>query len=421
MKTKIVTSLMAGTPYVLEAAELIRKGELVAFPTETVYGLGANGLDPEAVKKIFKVKGRPQDNPLILHIGDLDQLDELIDEELDDWTRDLLTRIWPGPITFIFKKSKLVPDIVTAGGDTVAIRMPSNEVALDLLQHTGVPVAAPSANLSGRPSPTNAYDVMEDMDGKIAMIIDGGFCPLGVESTVVDLTELPPVILRPGFYSQYTLKNLWPNIISPEDLGGDEKINSTPDSYIPPMDYDPNEWKRDKAYLDMDPDKREKNPLIKGEAISEEQGQKDPVTLEELFLSLFSKKTDDIPRAPGMKYRHYAPKAKLTVYLGEREAVARRMVTDARPLISQGLKPGFMVFQNMTDIIEDGLGQVPIADLGDGHLLVTMAQNLFLNMRGLDRENCDVIFSVGVEPRHLGAAIMNRLRKASGGNIIVVK
>ncbi len=189
---------------VREAAELIKSGEVVAFPTETVYGLGANGLDPEAVMKIFKAKGRPADNPLILHISKLDQIYPLVSEVTDN-AKTLIEKFFPGPLTLVFKKSKIVPLITTGGMDTVAIRMPSNEIAKALIEAASVPIAAPSANLSGKPSPTTADHVLQDMDGRIPMIIDGGSSDVGLESTVVDTTTNPVTLLRPG---KITFENL---------------------------------------------------------------------------------------------------------------------------------------------------------------------------------------------------------------------
>jgi len=190
-----------------EASNIIKKGGLVAFPTETVYGLGANGLDKKAVKKIFLVKGRPQDNPLILHISEIKQIDSLVNE-IPNNAKKLIKRFWPGPLTIILKKTKIVPDIVTCGLDTVAIRMPDNKIALELIKHAGVPIAAPSANISGRPSPTNAKHVAEDLMGSIDMLIDGGSVSIGIESTVIDLTQNPPVILRPGKITQKQIEKI---------------------------------------------------------------------------------------------------------------------------------------------------------------------------------------------------------------------
>lgn len=182
---------------IVEAAAALAAGELVAFPTETVYGLGANALSAEAVAGIFKAKGRPSDNPLIVHIGEIDQVDRLI-KSVDSRARKLMEAFWPGPLTLVFEKAPAVPEAVTAGLDTVGVRMPSHPVALELLRKAGVPVAAPSANLSGKPSPTDAAHVMADLKGKVAYVVDGGPCDVGLESTVLDLTEEIPTILRPG-------------------------------------------------------------------------------------------------------------------------------------------------------------------------------------------------------------------------------
>lgn len=193
------TELLFPTPEALaRAGELLRSGEVVGFPTETVYGLGANAMDEAAVEKIFAAKGRPGDNPLIVHIADADGLAPLIASEPGPHARALMDAFWPGPLTLIFPKSAAVPARVTAGLDTVAIRMPSHPVAQALIRAAGVPVAAPSANRSGRPSPTTAADVLEDMDGRVPMILDGGPCRVGVESTVVDLSGEAPRVLRPG-------------------------------------------------------------------------------------------------------------------------------------------------------------------------------------------------------------------------------
>ncbi|MGI6065478.1 MAG: L-threonylcarbamoyladenylate synthase [Bacillota bacterium] len=179
------------------AAQLLRQGEVVAFPTETVYGLGANALEGAAVKKIFAAKGRPSDNPLIVHISNLDQLPPLV-KEIPQAARILMKKYWPGPLTLIFPKSKIIPLEVTAGLDTVAIRMPEHPIAQALIEYAGVPVAAPSANISGKPSPTSGRHVWHDMEGKVAMVLDGGEASVGVESTVLDITSEPPIILRPG-------------------------------------------------------------------------------------------------------------------------------------------------------------------------------------------------------------------------------
>ena len=193
------------------AAEILKQGGLVAFPTETVYGLGANGLNSDAVSKIFEAKGRPNDNPLILHVHNLSCVDELV-SEVTETAEILMEKFWPGPMTLVFKKSQIVPDSVSAGLDTVAIRFPEHKIAQKLIEFANLPIAAPSANTSGRPSPTLASHVFEDMNGKIEAIIDGGKCDIGVESTVIDVTENVPVILRPGKVTFEEIKELIPTV-----------------------------------------------------------------------------------------------------------------------------------------------------------------------------------------------------------------
>lgn len=189
--------LTANEEGIARAAETIRRGGLCALPTETVYGLGANGFDTDAVAHIFAAKGRPQDNPLILHIADWEMLEELV-EEIPPVARALAERFWPGPLTMIFKRKPCVPDVVTAGLDTVAIRMPSSPVMRAVIRQAGVPIAAPSANRSGKPSPTTAKHVLDDLDGRIDLILDGGACDIGLESTIVNPVSDPPTLLRPG-------------------------------------------------------------------------------------------------------------------------------------------------------------------------------------------------------------------------------
>lgn len=250
-----------------EAAQIIRDGGLVAFPTETVYGLGGNGLDPQASKKIYAAKGRPSDNPLILHIAKNEQLHEVV-SEIPEAAATLAEAFWPGPLTMIFKKADCVPYETTGGLDTVAVRMPQHTGALQFLEAAGVPVAAPSANTSGRPSPTLAKHVKEDLDGKIDMIIDGGEVGIGFESTIVDVTEEVPVILRPGYITQKML----------QDVIGE---------------------------VQMDP-------------------------------ALMQVSDDQKPKAPGMKYRHYAPKADMTLYQGDTEDVIAHINREIAAYVENG-------------------------------------------------------------------------------------
>jgi L-threonylcarbamoyladenylate synthase len=213
------------------ASSLIRSGEIVAFPTETVYGLGANALDPLAISKIYQIKGRPSDNPLIVHIGDLNMLSGLV-STISPREMRMIKKFWPGPITLIFKKSKSVPKITTGGLGTVAVRMPRNKIALALIKRSGLPIAAPSANLSGKPSPTNASHVKEDLDGKVKLILDGGRTQIGIESTVIDMTPRIPVILRPGGISKERIEDEIGEVSFHDTLLGirskSKKINKSP-------------------------------------------------------------------------------------------------------------------------------------------------------------------------------------------------
>ncbi len=207
-----------------QAAELIKRGEVVAFPTETVYGLGADALNPKAIRKIFEVKGRPSDNPLIMHIAEAGDLKGLV-SEIPLNAKRLIDKFWPGPLTIVFKKKPVIPDEITAGLDTVAARMPSNKIALALIRESGTPIAAPSANISGRPSSTDAKHVLEDFEGKIPLVVDGGDCDVGLESTVVDLTEEIPTLLRPGSVTLEQLKEVLGEVkISSHSAG--EKVKS---------------------------------------------------------------------------------------------------------------------------------------------------------------------------------------------------
>lgn len=328
-----------------EAASFIKEGKLVAFPTETVYGLGANGLDQEAIIKIFKAKGRPQDNPLILHIHSIEQLKSLV-EEIPEIAHECIKRFWPGPLTMIFKRSSIVPDMITAGLETVAIRMPDHKIALELIKYARTPIAAPSANLSGKPSPTSAKHVIEDLSGKVDMIIDGGNTGVGLESTVLDLSGDVPIILRPGGVTLEDLKEFIPNVT--QDLG----------------------------------------------TIKEGQGI--------------------IPKSPGQKYRHYAPKAEMIVYTGDVEKIVDRIREKASESINQGLKVGVMATEETKDSYKQGLIKV----VGSRKNKETIAANLFHTIRAFDNEDVDIILAEGVEKDHIGMAIMNRMMKASGGKII---
>lgn len=341
MKTEIlkIDRKNINKAYIKKAADLIKLGALVAFPTETVYGLGADGLNNEACKKIFKAKGRPADNPLILHISHISMLDNLV-EEISESHRKLFD-LWPGPMTLIFKKSRLIPEAVTAGGDTVAIRFPSDEIARALISEANTPIAAPSANISGRPSPTKADDVYQDMDGIIPLIIDGGESNIGIESTVIDLSGEKPTILRPGYYTYEFLKEILPDMRLDDSL-----VDST-----------------------------------------------------------------KIPKSPGQKYKHYAPKANLRVFIGEN--VPDYLLDLAEEYKSQGKKVGILAF----DEDKDKFASYPYISLGSRIDLSTMSHVLFSSLRQMDRLEVDIILAEGVRENHLGKSIMNRMKKAAANDV----
>jgi L-threonylcarbamoyladenylate synthase len=330
---------------IAKAAELIRAGELVAFPTETVYGLGANGLDDAAVRKIFEAKGRPADNPLILHISRLEQLTPLIDGALPERAKLLAERFWPGPLTMVLKKSALVPDAVTAGLDTVAIRMPSHPAARALIEKAGLPIAAPSANRSGRPSPTRAEHVLEDMDGRIGLILDGGPCEVGLESTVLDASGPVPRVLRPGG-------------VTPEMI--------------------------EAALGAVEVDESALRPLKEGEKA----------------------------RSPGMKYKHYAPKGRLTIVRGATDAVAREIARRYDEAEAEGLTCAILASSagRYGDRNVRPLGETP----------EEVATNLFQALREMDGEGVERMFAEAVEISGLGLAVMNRMGRAAAFDIIEV-
>ena len=332
---------------VKKAAEIIKRGGLVAFPTETVYGLGANGLDENAVPKIYEAKGRPSDNPLILHISKLDEIEDIV-KEIPKSALILAEEFWPGPLTMVFKKSERIPYRTTGGLESVAIRMPSNKIARELIKAAGVPIAAPSANSSGRPSPTKAAHVIYDLDGKIDMVIDGGEVDIGIESTIVDVTGEVPVILRPGFITEKMLS---------EAIGRVEI---------------------DEVVKSLNPDK------------------------------------DLKPKAPGMKYRHYAPRGKMTIYKGSHSKVVERINEEISKL--EGKKTGVLA----TDETKSYYKADIIISLGSREDGESIAHNLFDALRKFDDEDVEFIYSEGFDENKLGFAIMNRLHKSAGYNIINV-
>lgn len=328
-----------------EAGQVIRTGGLVAFPTETVYGLGANALNPDAVKGIFRAKGRPADNPLIVHIADISQVNDLA-EDVTVPARRVMEVFWPGPLTVILPKKAAVPDEVTAGLNSVAIRMPGHPVALELIRTAGVPVAAPSANSSGKPSPTTAQHVLEDLAGKIDLVVDGGPCRVGLESTVLDMTSEVPTILRPGGITREELEGI---------LGHIAESGST----------------------DADA---------------------------------------EIPRSPGMKYTHYAPRAQVIVVNGDNYVQIAAKVSQ---LLEQ-YRPRRRVGVLASSETGRGYAADEVFVLGSRGSLATVAQNLFYGLRHLDELGVDLIIAEGYPEAGIGAAIMNRLKKAAGQNVIYV-
>lgn len=332
-----------------KAAELLRQGQLVAFPTETVYGLGGNALDETAARRIYEAKGRPSDNPLIVHIADMNALDELA-VEIPKEGYQLADAFWPGPLTMIFKKSEVVPYSTTGGLDTVAIRMPSDPIAAMLIQESGLFLAAPSANSSGRPSTTKAEHVIEDLSGKISMIIDGGAVDIGLESTIVDLSGEKPMILRPGFITKEQLS----------DVIGD-------------VEYD-------RAVL-----KREKNENV-------------------------------VAKAPGMKYKHYAPKGELTIYEGDMSNVITRINQESKVKADLGESIGILATDETKHCYQYGI----VKSIGSRSDEKAIASHLFDILREFDTLGISYIYSESFGDNNLGQAIMNRLLKAAGYHIITV-
>ena len=330
------------------AAEVLRNGGLVAFPTETVYGLGANALNESAVANIFKAKGRPGDNPLIVHIADNADLDMLTSSK--PATADILIKnFWPGPLTLVIPRSASIPDIVTAGLDSVAIRMPSHPIAHLLIKEAGIPVAAPSANSSGRPSPTCAMHVIDDLEGKVDVIIDGGSVEVGLESTVLDITASVPVILRPGGVTHEQLESVLGRVdICPSLKDSEEGIH--------------------------------------------------------------------IPRSPGMKYRHYAPKARLVIYEGKPEEVSNEINRVYRQNSESGIKSVVLA----TDETVGHYPEIDVITMGSRKRPDTIASRLFNVLREFDHQDVQVILAESIDDHGIGFAVMNRLVKASGYNIVKV-
>ncbi len=354
METQIITINKSDTASsirekLFQAGKIIRQGGLVAFPTETVYGLGGDALNPDAAQKIYAAKGRPSDNPLIVHISQIDSLDSLV-SAIPDKAKKLAKAFWPGPLTMIMNKSDIVPSQTTGGLDTVAVRMPSHPVALEFIKQAGGYVAAPSANLSGKPSPTTAKYVIQDMDGRVDMIIaaDDSEEIIGLESTIVDMTSDIPAILRPGYITQAM--------------------------------------------------------------ISREIGATD------IDVTIFDADSGKAPKAPGMKYRHYAPRGELVLVEGRPDDVVAYINAQVRFHKERGEKTGVIG----TDTLVTKYDADIVKNAGSRDEPVMAASRLYTFLREFDDENVEFMYSESFKNEGLEQAIMNRLLKAAGHKIIKV-
>lgn len=330
MKTRII---LPDTDGISEAGAILRSGGLVAFPTETVYGLGANALDAAATKHIYEAKGRPSDNPMIVHVASIDMLNGVA-SGVTDAQKALMSKLWPGPITFVLHKNPAVPDVTTGGLDTVAVRWPSRREAAEIIEAAGVPIAAPSANLSGKPSPTTFEDVAEDMDGRIDAIVKGERTAIGIESTVLDLTSEVPTILRPGFITKSQIE----------------------EAACCEVKYDPSLFKKAGA--------------------------------------------DDFhPKSPGMKYKHYAPKAAVRIVEGSKSAVSAAIAELETESVSNNMKTAVLDY------------------MGNGD---KAANNFFADLRQCDRDGVDIIYIAAYDWDEVGFSVMNRMVKSAGYDIVNV-
>ncbi|WP_416176778.1 L-threonylcarbamoyladenylate synthase [Dialister sp.] len=332
---------------VFALGEIIRAGGLVAFPTETVYGLGGNALDAEAAKRIYAAKGRPSDNPLIVHVSEPSEVEKYV-KEVTPLEKKLMDAFWPGPLTIVFPKKDIIPLETSGGLSTIAIRCPRNEATRALIRAAGVPLAGPSANISTRPSPTTAEDVLHDMDGRIPAIVDGGPCEVGLESTVIGIEKGTIIIYRPGGITLEMLSAYAPTVVDKAILSGGVKAG-------------------------------------------------------------------EHPKAPGMKYRHYAPSAPLTVYTGNRDKVEKEILSFVE---KKDKKYGFFVSRETADRLPEGL---PLFIWGSREDKESFAHNLFSGLLYFNKHPVDQIIGEGTDSKGLGLAIMNRLTKASGYHIVVEK
>lgn len=322
-----------------EAAEIIKKGGTVVFPTETVYGLGANAYDRDAVLKIFIAKGRPQDNPLIIHISDISEIKNLTDD-FNENAKKIAENFMPGPITIVVRKKNIIPDEVSAGLKTVGIRCPENLVAREFIEKCGCPVAAPSANVSGSVSATNFFDVKDELMGRVDGIIKGDSCDFGIESTVIDMTKNPPVILRPGSITYEMIKEIIPDV--------------------------------------------------------------------ELHPSLISGKLEDKPASPGMKYKHYSPKAEVYMVYGKYSKISEWFFKEK----TDGC---LFMFEEYLDKSEKN-----VYDIGSEKNLDIMANRIFSLLKKADYDGYKKIYIPAVEEKGIGFSVMNRLKKSCGGKTIFI-
>ena len=333
--------------YIKNAGDCLKQGGLVAFPTETLYGLGADALNEKAAEKIYAAKGRPSDNPLIVHIAELSALEKIV-QDFPEKARKLSKDFWPGPLTMVLNKKEIVPKSTTGGLETVAVRMPNHPLALEVIKAAGGYVAAPSANTSGRPSPTRACHVLEDMDGKIDMIMDGGEVGIGIESTIVDMSVEPPMILRPGYITEEMLENSIGEVL-------------------------------------MDP-------------------------------ALMFMTEEKAPKAPGMKYRHYAPKGELTIVSGEMDKVVETINDQVKQAMDKGLKTGVIG-------TDETVGQYHAhsrKSVGKRLDEASIARRLYQILREFDDEEVEILYSEAFDETGVGQAIMNRLLKAAGHKVLSV-
>ena len=346
-KVAIIKDINTDIRFIEEAGKVIRNGGTVAFLTETVYGLGANALDDEAVKKIFIAKGRPQDNPLIIHVS-TKEISGLV-KDVPEVAQKIIDKFWPGPLTVILEKKDIIPNVTSANLNTIGIRMPNSEIALKLIELAERPIAAPSANISGRPSPTEVERCVEDLNGRVDYIIGGESSDIGVESTIVDCTVNPPLVLRPGGITLEMLKEINPEI--------------------------------------------------------------------ELDKALKSKPNDDFkPKAPGMKYKHYAPNAHLKIIKGKNEKTIEIINEIVENYIEKGNDVAILTTNENLNKFNNG----KVISLGSENDLKEIAKNLFEALRKCDDLGVQYILCQGFEENGVGLAIMNRLNKAAGYDILEV-